>query len=587
MKKVLLVGLAAAAASLVAAGSASSNPDWAGQCGIASQETVWAEYGWPTLLPILARPGTLLAVTNNPHSDYPAQARARGAATYEFQVHMKDKVGTPQAPADPSTIAAAAQTEYDNAVSHTGGCQTPLIVENELFGANNVPPWIPSTVQYRADVLAFFQDLAALGAHPVLLVSRAPFTGTSDAVAWWLDIAKVASIVREDYVPAPAIWKLGPVLGNRQLREDYRQAVADFTSIGIPPSRLGIMISVLTGKGGGGRNELEPASAWYQVVKWYALSAKQVARELGLGSVFSWGWQQWNPKEVDPTKREAACVWLWTRDKSLCNAPRLLGKGFDTSLTEGQIILRRGTQCRVPGLGSISETDAARLTLVTGDRNAALSALLERLVESSRAAVKQHDVLAAERTVVRESFGGSTAAYHAALAQAHATVSEARAVLADELRAARLEASLPVRTPTAAEVAAFYSDYPDLSVRSVSVKPKAPWLGGRNRGLALSGAAPAELFSAASGRKAKITTLAGTYTVEPAGAAIPLAALSISAARPAIVAALEGFERTQALERWMESLQRQALETAICRADELPQPGNVDLTQYLPFLQLQ
>lgn len=588
MKKVLLVGLAAVAASLIAAGSAASNPDWAGQCGIASQQTVWAEYGWPSLLPVLARPGTLLAITNNPGTpDYLAEARARGAATYSFDLKLRDKVGTPNAPADPSTLEAAAESEYQHAVAHTGNCATPLIVENELFGVNTVTPWSPATAQYRADVLSFLQDIAALGAHPVILVSRPPFTGTSDAVAWWLDVAKVASVVREDYVPATEVWRLGAVLGNRLLREDYRQAVADFTSIGIPASRLGIMISVLSGKGGGGRNELQPASAWYQVVKWYALSARQVARELGLGSVFSWGWQQWNPAEADPTKPDAACVWLWGRSQSLCNAPRMLGRSFDASLSAGQIVLPRGAVCRTPGFGSLWASEVARLTTLTGDRNAALSALFERLVESQHEAVTQKQVLAAERVVVNESFNGNDAAYRAALTEAHASVALARAALADELRHAALEQRFPVRTPTAGEVAAFYNSYPQLSVRSVSVKPKAPWLDNRNRGFALAGAAPAQLFSVASGRTTRISTLLGTYAVKPSGPSIPLGALSISDARPAIVAALEGFERAQALQKWTISLQRGALGSAICRNDELPQPGEVDLTQYLPFLQLQ
>ena len=49
------------------------------------------------------------------------------------------------------------------------------------------------------------------------------------------------------------------------------------------------------------------------------------------GSVFSWGWQEWNKKEMDPDKPKAACVWLWGRTRSLCNAPRMLGKGFNRS----------------------------------------------------------------------------------------------------------------------------------------------------------------------------------------------------------------------------------------------------------------
>ncbi|MGH3008475.1 MAG: hypothetical protein ACRDLM_03590 [Gaiellaceae bacterium] len=587
MKKVLLVVVAALAAFLLGAGQAASNPVWAGQCGIAAQQTVWAEYGWPSLLSVLAKPGTLLAVTNPAGSDYPAEARARGAATYGFDLKMKNKVGTPAAPADPSTIDSAADGQYQTSVARTGGCTTPLIVENELFGAGNVTPWSDANTQYRADVLAYLQDLAKRGAHPVLLVSKPPFTASPDAAAWWLDVAQVASIVREDYIPAPAVWHLGPVVGNRFLRERYRRAIADFTSIGIPADRVGLMISVLSAKGGGGRAELEPVADWYRVVKWYALSLKQVAREVGLGSVFSWGWQQWNPVEVDPTKTKAACVWLWARRQSLCNAPRTLGPGFDASLSEGQIILPRGGFCRTPGFGSIGAGEVTRLASVTGDRNAALSALFERLVEDQHAAASPKLVRAAEHAVIEESFNGNASAYRAALAQSHATVALARAVLGDELRRARMEAELPVPTPSARQVAAFYNTYPQLLVRRVRAKPKARWLGDKNKGYALEGSAPEQIFSAASGRESRITTLLGAYKVRPSGAAIQLGALSISAARPAIVAALEGFERAAALQRWTISLQRGALGRAICRGDQLPQPAEVDLTAYLPFLQLQ
>ena len=76
----------AAAASLLASGPAASDPVWAGQCGIRAQQTAWGEYGWPTLLPILARPGTLLAVTQQKGSTYAAEARSRGAATYNFDL---------------------------------------------------------------------------------------------------------------------------------------------------------------------------------------------------------------------------------------------------------------------------------------------------------------------------------------------------------------------------------------------------------------------------------------------------------------------------------------------------------------------
>jgi hypothetical protein len=587
VRKLALVVAGAVAASLLVAGRAASDPVWSGQCGIPPQKTVWGDYGWPTLLPILARPGTLLAVTTHSGVDYAAKARARGAATYAFDLKLKAKVGTPNAPADPATLDAAAENQYERAVSRTGGCATPLVVENELFGATAPTPWTASVTQYRANVLAFLQDLAARGAHPVLLVSKAPFTGSDDAVAWWRSVAGVADIVREVYVPATSVWHLGPVRGNRYLRAAYRSAVGDFTSLGIPASRVGIMLSFLSQKGVGGRNGLQPASAWFQVVKWEALSAKEVAAELHLGSVFSWGWQEWNRAEADPAKPKAACVWLWARNKRLCNAPRKLGRRFDRSLSEGQIALRHGTVCTVPRLGSIGTRAIASLERLTGDGDAAFSAMFERLVESGYVSAPPHAVLAAERAVIAASFHGSRSAYVAALRQGHATVRMARQILADELRRARLSEMRPVLAPKSRDVAAFYSAYPDLLVRPVRVSPAPPWLDGRKTGLALAEIAPPRVFSLAPGRKARLATLLGTYRVQALGSAQPLGSYPISTVRPAIVAALRGFAKAQAFEHWTIARQKVVLGSATCLDDRLPQPGAVDLTQYLPFLRIE
>jgi hypothetical protein len=559
---------------------------FAGQCGIRAQQTVWAEYGWPTLLPILAKPGTALAVTTESGGDYPTEARRRGAATYAFDLKMSEKVGTPTAPADPGTIEAVADEEYSKAVLRTGDCTTPLIVENELLDATTPTPWTASTTQYRANVLALLQDLAAKGAHPVLLINKSPYAGSSEAVAWWRSMSKVADIVREVYPPATNVWPLGPILGSRYLRQIYRNAITAITSMGIPANRVGIMLSFLSHKGVGGRNGLRPASAWYQVVKWEALSAKAVARELGLGSVFSWGWQEWNRRERDPDKPKAACVWLWARRQTLCNAPRMLGRRFDRSLIEGQIHLTNGAVCRADGIGAIGAGAVSSLEALTGDRDAALSALFERLVETSERPVSRHAILAAEGEVVRRSFHGRRSAYVAALRQGHATVGVARAVLGDEIRRARLEQPRFAPKPTGSEVAAFYSTYPDLLVRRVRVSPAPPWLAART-GFALAEAAPQQLFSLPAGRTSRLSTLLGTFRVRPLEPTQPLGALPLAVVRPSIVAALRGFERAQSFERWTIVQQNHALNRTICLRDQLPQPAAIDLTQYLPFLQLQ
>ena len=119
----------------------------------------------------------------------------------------------------------------------------------------------------------------------------------------------------------------------------------------------------------------------------------------------------------------------------------------------------------------LSNDAIQRLQLVTGERDTAYSALYERLVESGRVPVPGSEVLAAERAVIAQEFEGSRGAYLAALRQAHASVDIARGVLGDQLRRAKLEATLGAGHPSASEVQTFYDSYPDLLVRLVQAKP--------------------------------------------------------------------------------------------------------------------
>src|SRR5690348_5477115 len=423
--------------------------------------------------------------------------RSAGATTVYFDLHLNNRIGTSTKPADPAGLQAKAEKFYAAVVQQLG-CQTPVIVENELAGPGLVTPWSDNYAQYRANALAFIQDLAGLGAHPVVLIPGKAYIG-GDALQWWQQLGQVAEIVREIYVPATATWKQGPVLGNRNLRIAYRGAVSNLTDAGIPTNKVGIMVSFATTKGFGGRNGLEPPSAWYDVAKWQALAAQQVAAETGIASVWSWGWGEWNAAEQDPDKPFAMCAWLWARSASLCDAPKAI-QGFDASLTDGQLsVLGGGAQCLV-GKQTLSTAAIDQLAKVTGDRDTAYSALYERLVESAAQPVSTTDVLAAERAVIRQAFRGSRSLYVAALGRAHATVPEARGILADQLRRARVEPVLSAASPSAADVSTFYTSYPDLQVRLVQAKPAPAWLGRRAQGLALQDVAPDRLFALATGK---------------------------------------------------------------------------------------
>jgi hypothetical protein len=580
--KQLLVFLAFCAATVFAgpALAASKPAPYAGQCGLPPSQPLWMDFGSIAYETVFGRPGVIVGSSTGA---WPSQMRAAGAATVYFDLNLKNRVGTTIAPADPALLPDRVKKFFDFTVLQTG-CPNPVVVLNELAGASLVTPWSDKNAQYRQNVLTFVQLLAQAGAHPVLLVASKPYAG-GDALAWWQQVSASAEIVREVYVPATHTWKDGPILGNRKLRTLYRQGVDDFESMGIPPNRLGIMISFASTKGFGGRSGLQPASAWFEVAKWQALAAKQVAAETGIASIWSWGWGTWNVAEQDPDKTSAACAWLWARSPSLCNAPAQIAD-FNASLTDGQLSELTPAQQCVVGKYVLSKGAIQGLQRLTGERDTAYSALFQRLIESDTNAVPQRDVLAAEKAVIAQAFKGSRAAYVAALGQVHATVPIARGILGDQLRRAQVEAKMSARAPSQAEVQTFYESYPELLVRNVKASPSAAWLGGKPQGLALSEVAPNWLFDIATGRGGRVRTTDGVFTVQALDDALPLGAVPLGQATPAISAALRSFSRGAAYELWSIGRQRYGLANAMCARDELPQPAAVDLTTYAPFLRL-
>src|SRR5262245_54268741 len=167
-------------------------------CGIPDSGPVWVDFAGHDA-PIPAKPGLVLAVASG--TDTPKAMRDQGAATVLFDLNFKNRVGTTAKPADPSVLEARAKSLYDYAVGVTG-CQTPVIAENELFGAQTPTPWSDTNAQYRANVLSFLTALSNLGARPLLSVANPPFTG-GDASEWWRQVAKVAVILRQVYFTSP------------------------------------------------------------------------------------------------------------------------------------------------------------------------------------------------------------------------------------------------------------------------------------------------------------------------------------------------------------------------------------------------
>ena len=580
----LLIGLLLAAALSLASAPAAA-PTGAARvtapgCNLPETRPLWIDFGdgsVPFWDRIFTRPGVIAAASN---FQIPPRLRAAGAKTVYWDMHLRNRVGTPTKPADPLLVIDQADRLFLRAVA-SSACATPVIALNELFGAATATPWSPSNAQYRANVLAFVRRLSALGARPHLLVSSAPYTA-GEAAQWWRDVADAADLVREVYFKGPRIHAQGPLVGSMTMRVALRAAIQDFTEVGIPASRLGLMLGFHTTKGvGSGREGLQPTSAWLDVVKLEALAAKQVAGELTVATVWSWGWGVWSKGETDPDKEAAACVWLWSRDPGLCDGPRLAGAGFDASRVEGR--LPPGTQC-VLGENAVSRAQLAAIARLTGDEEAALSALHARLVLAQETDLAPAELETAEAALVSSSFRGSWARYRATLAAAGASRSLARSIIATEARELKVRRRLRVARPTGGQVLDWYTTYATLPARAVQARPAPWWLGGRRSGIALSTIAPTAVFKGDEKKPFVVATADGQVRVRADGPTLPLGAFPPSLATRAIAAALQESARMVAFEKWLLARQTAALRRTVCVRDGLPAPEPVDLTAFLPFL---
>jgi hypothetical protein len=326
------------------------------------------------------------------------------------------------------------------------------------------------------------------------------------------------------------------------MRTAMRASLAKLVAIGIPPAKLGVVLAFQTRRGTGGREGLEPAGAWFEVAKLQALAAKQVAREFGLGHIWSWGWGFFNEEARDPDKLGAGCAWLWARDPSLCDAPALPER-FDADRRAGQIDLPGGVRC-VLGKATITTNEIAAVARATRDADAALTVLFARLVQQQAVSIKPGQVRAAEQAIVGRRFGGSRAPYLAALTAARASTEVALGAIADDLRREALLARLRVAAPSAQAVAEFAATYAAVPVGEIP----------------------------------------GAGELAEVAPDTPLALLPAELARPVIVRSLQHAARTAAYNGWAERRQTAALDAVRCTRDRLPTVGAVPLTSWMPFL---
>ncbi|HEY3614490.1 MAG TPA: hypothetical protein VGK92_12325 [Gaiellales bacterium] len=532
---------------------------------------------------VFARPGVTVASTG---AGVAKALRDAGASTAYWEMNLPGLVGSPTAPADPATMGAVAAAELQKAQASTG-CPNPLIALNEMIGSETAGPLPAPAQQYRDAVLALVRALAADGATPFLLVPRR-FT-TAGSEDWWQQVGQVGWLVPEAYTPATSLWSIGdPFLISRALRVGFREWVSRLTAIGVPPSRIGLMLGFQSGDSQGGRAGLQPTAAWMQIVKLQQLAALNVARELGLSTVWSWGWGTFaTPGSADVDKPTAACVYLWTRDNNLCGATLLpIVGGFDSDLAVGATTLPAPTQCTYAG-GSFATKELTGLTAAGVPSAAALTALLERSLVRTRTTIGPTSLIRAERSVVAGQFGGARGQYLQFLQVEGATPAVARDAIRDQLLEAKIARGLRVPAITGADITAFVKAHAGMRTRSVETLRPVRWLVGQEHGVALPGLAPPAVLTAAAGTTVLVHAEDGPVRVRVLGAKLSLPNAERSKARLAVRALLLGEARRAAFRAWLAGAEQQASDTALCRADAVPVTGRSTLLARWPQLRLQ
>ena len=480
---------------------------------------------------------------------------------------------------------AVAAAEVQKAQASTA-CPNPIIALNELLGSDVAGPLPASAQRYRDAVLALMRGLAADGATPFLLVPRRfTVTGTED---WWRQVGQVGWLVPEAYTPATSLWSIGnPFLISRQMRVGFREWVGRLTGLGIPASRIGLMLGFQSGDSQGGRAGLQPAAAWLEIVKLQSQAGIAVARELGLSTVWSWGWGTFaTPGSADPDKQAAACTYLWARDTTLCDAPALAVPGFDPDLTAGSAQLAATTQCQYAG-GSFATAELTALTTAGISRAGALTALLERSLVRARATIGPTAMLRAERSViagaVRRSAKhlspvpaerGSHAGRRARRHPGPAARGQGRTQPACRSDLHRRRQGLHHGARRNA-----HARRRDRAAGDVARRPE----GGRRtaRARAAGGARGLARHDGAGARRD------GPVRVRILGSRIRLTAQPARPARLAVRALILSEARRQALRDWLAGAEQAAVDTALCQADDVPVTGRSRLLARWPQFRLQ
>ena len=278
----------------------------------------WGVHGTP-VAPVLARPGTLLAVQNDRWRD---SYQARGADTSGWHMQLWNLVGTPKAPKARDTVLAKVPTLVSLAEQMTT-CDEPMLFLNEMVTVQAREPLTANQRRYRWNIVALAKALHERGVRVFVSLPTVPLAKTKTR-GYWRELSRHADFAHQSYFfSSREIAKRGKVGGARYLRERWTKILQRLGTFMVDPSRAALTVPFWSKSPNSGRAGLND-TAWFRVTRIKTRVAENLSRARGLDTIWTWGWQT-NRKtgEVDADKPRAACHYLNERDPALCNPASL------------------------------------------------------------------------------------------------------------------------------------------------------------------------------------------------------------------------------------------------------------------------
>ena len=250
-------------------------------------------------------------------------------------------------------------------------------------------------------------------------------------------------------------------------------------------------------------------------------------------------------------------------------------------------MLEQGSICET-GDGRIEDGDLAAMTAIWRNRGRAFTHLLARIAEEAEAGVPEDEIDAAEARIVAQRFGGDPAAYNAAVAALGLNTRLARALIADQLRARLPRRARARRPPLVHGGRQPVRRHGAASGRAAcGSRPPRRGCADETTGTAIEGLAPSAIFQRQEGphdhRPHRRRALPRAHPRQARSGCATCRSRRSTRSSPTCCASAPASAASAA---GCSTLQRNALDTAVCQRDLMPRVAAIDAARAVPFLNL-